>query len=349
VSRPADSFKEENDPLSEDYQAEMPAPEPEPEPEAPTAEETSAPEAQSPLPEPDAPEQPALAEGEEPASGEAPSPPEAETEPEPEEDWKRRHDILRDTQRRTAEDRNELQRQRDEAMRAVAEARQAMVDLQAKVAGDPEMDQLRAKATELGLEPEQLDITAQMAQRIADEKISKLQSQFEQERERTANERIRSERMRVIDDWKRSHEDWSDAEPEMMAVLREVGAIDQNGVFADDELRTDHLEIAYEASKDPSLRAILAAMPILYESDEGLMFARKQASLEKLIQQLPGTSTPKSETQPAQTQATEAALKEAETLPASSGPSVTSTEPPQDEFDEVLALDGNKPRSVFTR
>lgn len=117
--------------------------------------------------------------------------------------------------------------------------------------------------------------------------------------------------------------------------------VDGSNQFVQPELRIDHLVAAFEAAKDPELRAELRANPQWYDTDEGMAYARRQASLAKLLNQVqPVTSSTVEDAS--------AAVAAAETLPASGGTPQAPGGPPRDEFDEVLAYDQAHRKSLFS-
>lgn len=320
---------DEEDPLGEpEAVAETPAPEPEP--------VEAGPEEETPAPEP------------EPIQAETPEPePSPEATDEEQADWKRRHDALRDTQRRTAEERNEANRQRDEALalaRQVWEQSQKLQQPPTPAVADPNVEAMRREAADLGITDEQFAFMQKMQDAVVSEKVGAVQTQFtqNQEEQRQAQylQRVADERMTVVNSFRASHPDAKDLEDDIFEVLREVGMVNERNEFDQPELRIDHLEVALEAAKDPALRKIFRANPVLYDTDDGVDFARQQAALAQLLAKAqPVTSSTLADS--------EAAVAAAETLPASGGPPPGTGGPPGDEFDKVLEYDKKLQGSHF--
>jgi hypothetical protein len=297
------------------------------------AEVEAGPEEEAPEPEP------------EPIQAETPEP---EATDEEQADWKRRHDALRDTQRRTAEERNDAIRQRDEALalaRQVYEAQQKLA-AQAPVAPTPPDPAMVAKAAELGITDEQFAFMQQLADERAKQATGVVQEQYQQDqeqfRQQTYAQQVSQQRMAVVNSFRQIHPDAVQMEDDIFEVLKEVGMVDERNEFVQPELRMDHLEAAYEAAKDPELRNELRANPQWYDTDTGMEYARRQASLAKLLAQAQPVTSSSSVAD------SEAAVAAAETLPASGGPPPGTGGPPGDEFDKVLEYEKNHRKSVFS-
>lgn len=237
---------------------------------------------------------------------EAPEEPSTPEEPEPaldQTDWKTRYDDLR------REEMAALQRERDRAAAAEEQLAVLVAQRQQPRVTEQQLQAWAAKAEQLGLEPEQIALLTEinLAANPQDDTMVNYLARQADEARASAAQVLADQEAHTLAAFRDAHPNL-DAETQQGVgrFMHDVGAavfLDQygnelppempyeqklayvssgqasmNSWPPDQPLQRAALELAYEAVSNPDLGFILRANPVLCETDDGIEWAREQAS-----------------------------------------------------------------------
>lgn len=324
----------------------------EPEEELGTPEET-------PEPPPEPVEEPSLDEvASEEEAPEEPSPEEEPTEPlavaeetpvEPEvspeepveplllgryktpEDLANAYQELRGLQERVSQESHAKDEQIEEMKALLSQAAEALQGPKTPQAPDP---QLIAWAEQNGIDPQSLPVLQQMADQAAQQRLAPMQEQLEAQKAEAERQAEYQQQVSSVQAFRTKHpeitpnSDEDNRHAEIFAALREDPQIKL-------QWNEETLEIAYEAAQDPDFYSIIRANPALIDTDEGLDYARWQATLKK------GTTVAQTQVLKKQDQSKrDAAARKAHVETGGASPAGTPEE--EDVVDIAFALQQNE-------
>ncbi len=316
--------KEVMDRLMDEPDEDIPEQTPEPEPE-PALDET-------PTPEPEPEEEEAEPEPE-PIAVEEEAPEEApeETEEAPQElilgrykttdELVNAYQEIRGLQQNTAEAMREREAEIEEMKALLRQAAEALQTQQPQ-APDPALVQW---AEQNGLDPQSLPVLQALADQAAQVRLAPMQEQMEKAQAEAAQQAEYQAQVGAVQSFRSAHPDIEPGSPEDERHAEVFKALREDPQILL-QFNADTLEIALEASQDPAFYSIIRANPGLIDTDEGLEYARWQATLKK------GTQT-------AQTQALKKQSKAQRTAAARKAHVETGGAPPAQSPDEEDVVD----------
>jgi hypothetical protein len=184
-----------------------------------------------------------------------------------------------------------------------------------------------------GIDPASLPVLMQLADQAAAAKVAPMQQQLEAAKAEQEAQAAYNAQVGAIQQFRQKHPEVapnSDEDNRHAEVFKQM----QDDPQIQMQWNEDTLEIALEASRDPDLYAIIRANPALIDTDEGLEYARWQATLKK------GTQTAQTQALKKQTKAERtAAARKAHVETGSVAPG--SSPEPEDAVDIAFALPKN--------
>jgi hypothetical protein len=237
---------------------------------------------------------------------------------------------VRGLQQRTAGQIQEKDAELEEMKALLAQAAQALQAQQGPQQPDPQLVQW---AENQGIDPASLPVLMQLADQAAAAKVAPMQQQLEAAKAEQEAQAAYNAQVGAIQQFRQKHPEVapnSDEDNRHAEVFKQM----QDDPQIQMQWNEDTLEIALEASRDPDLYAIIRANPALIDTDEGLEYARWQATLKK------GTQTAQTQALKKQTKAERtAAARKAHVETGSVAPG--SSPEPEDAVDIAFALPKN--------
>jgi hypothetical protein len=241
---------------------------------------------------------------------------------------------VRGLQQRTAQQISERDAELEEMKALLAQAAQALQQQQGPAQPDPQLVQW---AENQGIDPASLPVLMQLADQAAAAKVAPMQQQLEAAKAEQERQAEYNAQVSAIQAFRNKHPEVTPNSEEDNRHAEVFKAMQEDPQIQL-QWNEDTLEIALEASKDPDLYAIIRANPALIDTDEGLDYARWQATLKK------GTQTAQTQAQQKQTkQARQAAARKAHVETGSVAPGAT----PEEEDVVDIAFNLSKKDSAF--
>ncbi len=187
------------------------------------------------------------------------------------------HQELKSLQERVSQESNAKDKQIEEMQALLKQAAEALQGPKQPEAPDPALIRW---AEENGLDPSILPVLQQMADQSAQQRIAPMQEQIETQKAEAERQAEYNAQIAAVQEFRTKHpevepnSDEDNRHAEVFSAMREDPSIML-------QWSPETLEIAYEAAKDPDFYSIIRANPALIDTDEGLEYARWQATLKK--------------------------------------------------------------------
>jgi hypothetical protein len=243
------------------------------------------------------------------------------------EDLANAYQEVRGLQQRTSQAIQERDAELEEMKQLLAQAAQALQERQGPKPPDPQLIQW---AESQGIDPATLPVLMQLADQAAAVKVAPMQEQLTKAKEEQERQAEYNNQVSAIHAFRSKHPEIAPDSPEdnrhaeIFAAMRDDRQIQL-------QWNEETLEIALEASQDPDFYQIIRANPALIDTDEGLEYARWQATLKKGTQNAQ-TQALKKQTKTERT----AAARKAHVETGSTAP--TAAQEPEDVVDIAFAM-----------